>query len=171
MEIILKGIEIENFKSYVTKQCIDISDLSVLLGANSSGKSTALQALLAMKQTMECNSPDEELLLSGKYVALGDFDDVISDRTKEYFNFAIILEQTGDYESAVEGDCFKISWCFKRGEDRISAVLDQLDITYENLNLSFKRAENGLYHMFIDDERSAFSAKIHNLLIINNIMQ
>ena len=85
MEIILKGIEIENFKSYVTKQCIDISDLSVLLGANSSGKSTALQALLAMKQTMECNSPDEELLLSGKYVALGDFDDVISDRTKEYF--------------------------------------------------------------------------------------
>ena len=170
MEIILKGIEIENFKSYVTKQCIDISDLSVLLGANSSGKSTALQALLAMKQTMECNSPDEELLLSGKYVALGDFDDVISDRTKEYFNFAIILEQTGDYESAVEGDCFKISWCFKRGEDRISAVLDQLDITYENLNLSFKRAENGLYHMFIDDERSAFSAKIHNLLFVDYIL-
>ena len=170
MEIILKGIEIENFKSYVTKQCIDISDLSVLLGANSSGKSTALQALLAMKQTMECNSPDEELLLSGKYVALGDFDDVISDRTKEYFNFAIILEQTGDYESAVEGDCFKISWCFKRGEDRISAVLDQLDITNENLNLSFKRAENGLYHMFIDDERSAFSAKIHNLLFVDYIL-
>lgn len=170
MEIILKGIEIENFKSYVTKQCIDISDLSVLLGANSSGKSTALQALLAMKQTMECNSPDEELLLSGKYVALGDFDDVISDRTKEYFNFAIILEQTGDYESAVEGDCFKISWCFKRGEDRISAVLDQLDITYENLNLSFKRAENGLYQMFIDDERSAFSAKIHNLLFVDYIL-
>lgn len=35
-----------------------------------------------MKQTIECNSPDEELLLSGKYVALGDFDDVIADPEK-----------------------------------------------------------------------------------------
>ena len=75
MGLVLKGIEIENFKSYIEKERIHFSDLSVLLGANSSGKSTALQALLAIKQTMECNSPDEELLLSGKYVALGDFDD------------------------------------------------------------------------------------------------
>lgn len=79
MALILQGIEIENFKSYINRQYIRLSDLSILLGANSSGKSTALQALLVLKQTIECNSPDEELLLSGKYVALGDFDDVISD--------------------------------------------------------------------------------------------
>lgn len=46
MEIILKGIEIENFKSYVTKQCIDISDLSVLLGANSSGKKYSVAGIV-----------------------------------------------------------------------------------------------------------------------------
>ena len=61
MGIKLKGIEIENFKSYIERQYIHFSDLSVLLGANSSGKSTALQAILVMKQTLECNSPDEEL--------------------------------------------------------------------------------------------------------------
>lgn len=55
MGIVLQGIELENFKSYVNKQYIRFSDLSVLLGANSSGKSTALQALLMLKQTMECN--------------------------------------------------------------------------------------------------------------------
>ena len=49
MGLVLKGIEIENFKSYIEKQFIRFSDLSVLLGANSSGKSTALQALLVMK--------------------------------------------------------------------------------------------------------------------------
>ena len=63
MSLDLRGIEIENFKSYTEKQAIRFSDLSVFLGANSSGKSTALQALLAIKQTMECNSPDEDLLL------------------------------------------------------------------------------------------------------------
>ena len=34
MALVLKGIEIENFKSYAEKQYIHFSDLSVLLGAN-----------------------------------------------------------------------------------------------------------------------------------------
>lgn len=104
MGISLKGIEIENFKSYTDKQYIQFSDLAVLLGANSSGKSTALQALLVLKQTMECNSPDEELLLSGKYVALGDYDDVISDSEKDTFSFSVVLEQTEKTESTLEDD-------------------------------------------------------------------
>ena len=62
MGIAIKRIELENFKSYRERQSIEFSNLSVLLGANSSGKSTALQALLVLKQTMESNSPDEELL-------------------------------------------------------------------------------------------------------------
>lgn len=107
MAIILKGIEIDNFKSYTEKQYIHFSDLSVLLGANSSGKSTALQALLIMKQTIECNSPDEELLLSGKYVALGDFDDVISDPKKDYFTLAVVLGETEKSENIVEDDDLK----------------------------------------------------------------
>ena len=77
MDYSISSITIENFKSYSTLQKINISDLSVFLGANSSGKSTALQTLLAIKQTMECNSRDIDLLLSGKYVALGDFEDVV----------------------------------------------------------------------------------------------
>lgn len=32
MGIVLQGIELENFKSYVNKQYIQFSDLSVLLG-------------------------------------------------------------------------------------------------------------------------------------------
>ncbi len=114
MGIVLKGIELENFKSYANKQYIQFSDLSVLLGANSSGKSTALQALLMLKQTMECNSPDEELLLSGKYVALGDYDDVISDSVTGSFSLAVTLKQTEKSENMLDEDNFKICWNFKR---------------------------------------------------------
>lgn len=164
MGIVLKGIEIENFKSYTERQCIRFSDLSVLLGANSSGKSTALQALLIMKQTIECNSPDEELLMSGKYVALGDFDDVISDSTKDHFSLAVILEKEEQSEKDEENDEFKISWRFERAKDGISAILTQMEILYENLTLIFKRTDN-MHHMYINGKRSPFSSKINNLMM------
>lgn len=163
MGLALKGIEIENFKSYTTKQNIHFSDLSVLLGANSSGKSTALQALLTIKQTMECNSPDEELLLSGKYVALGDFGDVISDPGTGSFSISAVLEQTEKSENMLDEDDFKISWNFKIGEDATSAILNFIDIKYENMELVFRRAENGCYNLYIDEERTPFSVDINNL--------
>lgn len=164
MSILLKGIEIENFKSYTEKQYIHFSDLSVLLGANSSGKSTALQALLIMKQTIECNSPDEELLLSGKYVALGDFDDVIADPQKDFFSLVAVLENVERSENEVENDEFRIAWYFKRADDKISAMLARLDIIYENLTLSFKRVDN-FHYMHINGNRSPFSAEISNLMM------
>lgn len=163
MGISLKGIEIENFKSYTDKQYIQFSDLAVLLGANSSGKSTALQALLVLKQTMECNSPDEELLLSGKYVALGDYDDVISNSEKDGFSFSVVLEQTEKTESSLEGDNFRIQWGFKRDDDGTSACLNCVDIYYENMRLTLKRAYNELYNLYINEIRSVFSVYVHNL--------
>ena len=170
MGIVLKGLEIENFKSYINRQCIYLSDLSVLLGANSSGKSTALQALLALKQTMECNSPDEELLLSGKYVTLGDYDDVASDPQKEGFSFAVILDQTEKSENSLEADNFKICWKFQRGIDGTSAILNQLEICFEDMVLSFKRSENGLHDLYVGDRRSQLSATIENLHITKYIL-
>ncbi len=170
MDIILKGIEIENFKSYVEKQYIEFSDLTVLLGANSSGKSTALQALLVMKQTLECNSPDEELLLSGKYVALGDFDDVVSDSSKKYFAFSTILRKGEKTENEEANDCFKISWRFEKAEDGISAILTSVNIIFENTVLEFKRDCNGLHNMYVNGELIPISVQIRNLLIDNYIL-
>lgn len=169
MGIVLKGIEIENFKSYVEKQYIQFSDLSVLLGANSSGKSTALQALLAIKQTMECNSPDEELLLSGQYVALGDFDDVISDPEKDFFSFTVFLDQTEKTEISQDDDIYSIRWEFRRGEDGTSAILERIGIDFENLHLAFVRADN--YHdLYINNKRSRYSVEINNLIISNYLL-
>ena len=53
MAVFLKKIFIDNFKSYNEPQWIDVSTLNVFMGANSSGKSTALQTLLTIKQTIE----------------------------------------------------------------------------------------------------------------------
>ena len=170
MGIFLKSLELENFKSYINKQNIEFSDLSILLGANSSGKSTILQALLMLKHTMECNSPDEELLLSGKYVTLGDFNDVISNSKSDFFTLAVTLEQTEKSENILDQDNFKILWTFNRGEDGTSAILNCIDINFENMFLSLKRAKNEVFDLYINNRCTIFSVIIKNLLLSNYIV-
>jgi predicted ATPase len=46
-------LAVEGFKSIVNKQSIDIAPLTILAGANSSGKSSEMQPLLLLKQTLE----------------------------------------------------------------------------------------------------------------------
>jgi hypothetical protein len=46
-------ITIEGYKSIVKEQSIKIAPLTILAGANSSGKSSMIQPLLLLKQTLE----------------------------------------------------------------------------------------------------------------------
>jgi len=48
----LLGITLERFKSYYKTTSIDLAPLTVVIGRNNSGKSTILQALLLLKQTL-----------------------------------------------------------------------------------------------------------------------
>ena len=123
-----------------------------------------------LKQTMECNSPDEELLLSGKYVALGDYDDVISDSVTGSFSLAVTLKQTEKSENMLDEDNFKICWNFKRDVDSASAILNYIDVYFENMHLSLKRVSKGLFDLYINDERIVFSVNIHNLLLSNYVV-
>jgi hypothetical protein len=62
-------IAVTGFKSLATKTDVEIRPLTVLAGANSSGKSSLMQPLLLMKQTLESEfSPAGPFLLSGPYV-------------------------------------------------------------------------------------------------------
>jgi predicted ATPase len=74
----LKHLTIENFKAW-KKADMRLAPLTGLFGANSSGKTSILQFLLMLKQTVE--SPDESLVLNlkGNYVDLGTFYDIISE--------------------------------------------------------------------------------------------
>lgn len=73
----LQHLTIENFKAW-KKADMRLASLTGLFGANSSGKTSILQFLLMLKQTVE--SPDESLVLNlnGNYVDLGTFYDIIS---------------------------------------------------------------------------------------------
>lgn len=162
MKYSINSIEIDNFKSYSVAQEIMTSDLSVFLGANSSGKSTALQTILALKQTVECNSKDVDLLLSGKYVALGDYNDVIHDRSRDGFDFgaSFILDKENKEDSIKS---YKIVWHFKEAEDRFQAKLDSVEIDYQNTCIRFTRTLQDKYQMIIDSEKTPVYISFRNL--------
>ncbi|HUA98474.1 MAG TPA: AAA family ATPase [Terracidiphilus sp.] len=62
-------ISVTGFKSLATKADVEIRPLTVLAGANSSGKSSIMQPLLLMKQTLESDfNPAGPFLLSGPYL-------------------------------------------------------------------------------------------------------
>ena len=71
----LRSWRVRNFKSITCAQ-VDLSPLTVFVGANSSGKSSLLQSILLVVQAMQGQSGEEHLPLNGPYVELGEFDDV-----------------------------------------------------------------------------------------------
>lgn len=73
----LKSISLENYKCFKKNTEVKIAPLTVLCGANSSGKSSILKSLLMIKQSYENESNSHSLLLSGEYVDNGSFDDIV----------------------------------------------------------------------------------------------
>jgi Leucine-rich repeat (LRR) protein len=74
----LTGIGIGGFKSFKDLTKIKLSFLSILAGTNSSGKSSMIQPLLLMKQTIEANYDPGVLLLDGSHVSFTASEQFIS---------------------------------------------------------------------------------------------
>jgi predicted ATPase len=66
----LISLSLERFKSYRDATTIEFAPLTVILGRNNSGKSSIIQALLLLKQTLSLPRPDVPLHLEGFVDAL-----------------------------------------------------------------------------------------------------
>ena len=71
-------ITVSGFKSIATRQSIEVRPLTILAGANSSGKTSFLQPLLLLKQTLEAPYDPGPLLLDGPNVKLTSGEQVLS---------------------------------------------------------------------------------------------
>jgi len=76
----ITGIELVNFKCFRELK-LELKPLTVFIGENATGKSTAAQGLFLLKQSVEAGS----LKTAGDYVNLGIFNDVLNKDPKETF--------------------------------------------------------------------------------------
>lgn len=72
---------LNNFKSYSSEENIALAPLTLLCGANSSGKSSILQSMLLIKQTLEHSPSERVIALNGPLVQLGVFSDIINNQS------------------------------------------------------------------------------------------
>jgi predicted ATPase len=70
-------LRIKNFKSLRDTGELRIRPLTFLLGPNSSGKSSIIQSLLLLRQTVDSPDLTNPLIINGNYVQLGSYRDLV----------------------------------------------------------------------------------------------
>lgn len=104
----INRLELELFKCFKTLK-LPVEPLTFLSGTNASGKSTVLQALVLLHQTILDHEWSTRLQLNGSEIALGTVTDVVDKvHGRREFRFAI-----------VDDDC-SVRWRFVYGEDKQS---------------------------------------------------
>ena len=69
-------IEIDNFKCFKNRVSFPLGKLTLLTGVNGRGKSTLLQSLLLMRQTLEHSQNSGQILFNGSCINLNSFGDI-----------------------------------------------------------------------------------------------
>lgn len=72
----IKSFRLRNFKAFEDTGDIELKPLTVIAGPNSSGKSSILQSLLLLKQTLDA-PPETSLSLDGRFLQYSDFSDLV----------------------------------------------------------------------------------------------
>lgn len=78
----LKSWLIQNFKPILNSGELQLAPVTVLAGRNSSGKSSLIQSILMISQTLSSRVLDRALLPNGPTIQLGTFEDILSEQTK-----------------------------------------------------------------------------------------
>lgn len=95
----LKSLRLKNFKSYRDSGAVPLSPLTVIVGCNNAGKSTLLQSLILLSQTIRDPSYTARLVTRGD-VDLGSFYDIIH-RKDQQSSQVVSIEVARDIESPV----------------------------------------------------------------------
>jgi predicted ATPase len=77
----LRSWTIKNFKS-VLEASVDLGPLTVLVGPNSSGKSSLIQSILLATQAAQSSAKGNSFPLNGPLVSVGGFDDLVSAKAR-----------------------------------------------------------------------------------------
>jgi predicted ATPase len=77
----LKSWFIQNFKPILDSGDLQLAPVTVLAGRNSSGKSSLIQSILMIAQTLSNRILDRALLPNGPIIQLGTFEDILSEQT------------------------------------------------------------------------------------------
>lgn len=146
-------LRLTNFKAWKDTGDLQLKPVTVLLGTNSSGKSTLIQSLLLLKQTVQSPDRTVHLNLGGDEINdlfnFGDFDDVLNQGAEPPRQFSIAFDFQRRDPGRIEQGQFECSY----GKTSSGSVVVQT-LTIQSGEHLFRvvRREKGAFSVFVDDE-------------------
>jgi len=146
-------LRLKNFKAWKDTGDLALKPVTMLLGTNSSGKSSLIQSLLLLKQTVQ--SPDRSIHLNlggdehNDLFSFGDFDNVLSQASGAEREFIIDFAFRSSAQSLIPHGSFHCTY----GQNSVGGVVikDWQLATPEQRFRSVRR-EKGAYSVFVNDE-------------------
>ncbi len=153
----IKNIYLKNFKCFESIK-IDLTNLNVLSGINSMGKSTIIQALLLLRQSYNMGSITQGLHLNGEIVNIGigsdllyrdsDIDEIEIDVVSENQTFHWV------YSYTPESDFIKVKSTNDKIEELESLNIFQSDFSYISAErIAPQRFYKKSYHEVVDKKQ------------------
>ncbi|MBU1618426.1 MAG: AAA family ATPase [Gammaproteobacteria bacterium] len=104
----ITNFELENFKAFSHKQSLKLAPITLIYGPNSSGKSSVIQALMMLQQTLKAADQDGKLITSGSSISLGTFESLIHKQDKKS-----TMQFTIEYDSQINAEDFKHRYSYE----------------------------------------------------------
>lgn len=150
----LTHLRLKNFKIWETTGPMRLAPVSLLLGTNSSGKSSIIQSLLLIRQTVKGGDPGQDLNLGnpdeGDTVTLGRFQDVLCRHgDSSRFEIEFRWSPTGAPEDSA------IYSARYRGMRTGAAVLHNLRMGVKEHSVTVRRYLKGVYRLWLGNERKS----------------
>lgn len=145
----ISAISVRGFKSLTRENRIEIRPLTILTGANSAGKSSIMQPLLLLKQTLQATYDPGPLLLNGPNTRHTSFDQIVS-RT---------LTDPGDRKlvfGVETGDDMSLTITFAPGDDHALTLGSMITSVLVDGTTRSLRLEPGLSDTHVADALSSF---------------
>lgn len=89
----ITNVTLKDFKCFLDLS-LEIKPLTLLTGFNAAGKSTAIQALLAVTQTTKEKIVGPEVTIDGSLISLGSTSEIINDQSSRNFTFVKLHSET-----------------------------------------------------------------------------
>ena len=130
----LHALELENFKAFGKRARIPFAPITLIFGENSAGKSTILQVLYLLKQTLESGDTEAPLLphTYNEIVDLGSFKEMLFDHDlKRTLSICVEATMNRSYETSqlpYKENTITIEFCFKCLSVEAGVFLDEIGI-------------------------------------------
>jgi len=147
------SLRLTNFKAWKDTGNVQLKPVTMLLGTNSSGKSTLIQSLLLLKQTVRSPDRTVHLNLGGDEVSdlfnFGGFEDVLNQGGEGARQFSIGFDFLGQENDRINTGQFD---CTYGQTSSGSVAIQTLDLRTSGRRFRAIRRDKGAFSIMVDEE-------------------